>query len=92
MSESRLWHHLMRYGCHRTEHRGGLANWFLGISVQPATNHTLLMLHASSGATGNTWLSDREPYRQLAYEMWALFHVNPVLHFTSPCFTSLHFT
>ena len=63
----------------RIEHCPCFVRWFIGMAMQPATNHITLVLGATSGATVTAWLSDMRPYGQRACEIWALFRSNPVL-------------
>ena len=39
------------HGCHPIEHCRCFVRWFIGMTMQPATNHITLVLRATSGAT-----------------------------------------
>ena len=56
------------------EHCRCFVRWLAGMIIQPVTEHIVLVLGPTSGATETAWLSDTRPYRQL----WALHHHTPL--------------
>ena len=78
MSDSHGLHHRRHHGGQPIEHYQHLVKWFCGMTVQPATKDTFLMLAASFGTTETAWLSDTGAYGHCACEMWALFRSYPL--------------
>jgi hypothetical protein len=56
-----------------TEHCRCFVRWFIGMAVQPATNHITLVSDPTSSAAGTAWLSSRGAYEHRAHQIWALF-------------------
>ena len=60
--ESHRLHHHTAAAVTQIERCRCFVRWFIGISMQPATNHTTLVLNTTSGATETSWISDSGPH------------------------------
>ena len=60
--ESHRLHHHTAAAVTQIEHCRCFVRWFVGIAMQPATNHTTLVLDTTSGATETSWIGDSGPH------------------------------
>ena len=68
LRESHRLHHHTAMADTRIEHCRCFVRWFIGMTMQPTTNHITLVLDATSGASRAAWLIDAGPCGHRAYE------------------------
>ena len=78
-SDSFRLHHHAATAVSRIEHGRCSAKGFNLITMQPATDHIVLVLVTTPGATETAWRSDTRPYGHRAHEMWALCRPPPLV-------------